>query len=136
MTTKPETKFWKRIKNNASKITYFRIEAVTPLGLPDLNGLFNDPEKGHGEFWIELKVTTGKRVNLSPAQISWHMHRSKLGGKSFIMATPLVRGAISVYSGGRTLSLAQSGMDLEPCALFPEPIDWSGLETWFIDNVA
>ena len=133
MTTKPETKFWKRIKNNASKITYIRIEAVTPLGLPDLNGLFNDPKKGHGEFWVELKVITGKRVKLSPAQISWHMHRSKLGGKSFIMATPLVRGAISVYSGGRTLSLAQLGTDLEPCALFPEPIDWSTLESWFIN---
>ena len=97
---------------------------------------FNDPKKGYGEFWVELKCTSTNTVKLSPGQISWHMHRSKLGGKSFIMATPLVRGAISVYSGGRSLSLAQSGMDLEPCALFPEPIDWSGLETWFIDNVA
>ena len=45
MTTKPETKFWKIIKNNSSKITWTRIEAITPVGIPDLNGLFNDPKK-------------------------------------------------------------------------------------------
>ena len=45
MTTKPETKFWKRIKNNASKITWTRLEVVTPAGLPDLIGFFNDPKK-------------------------------------------------------------------------------------------
>ena len=32
MTTKPETKFWKIIKNNSSKITWTRIEAITPVG--------------------------------------------------------------------------------------------------------
>jgi hypothetical protein len=58
MTTKPETKFWKIIKNNSSKIHWTRIEAITPVGIPDLNGLFNDPEKSNGEFWCELKCGT------------------------------------------------------------------------------
>ena len=76
MTTKPETKFWKIIKNNSSKITWTRIEAITPVGIPDLNGLFNDPKKGYGEFWCELKVSLGNKVKLSPGQISWNLPRS------------------------------------------------------------
>ena len=133
MTTKPETKFWKKIKSNSSKIIWTRIEAITPLGLPDLNGFFNDPEKGRGDLWVELKIIHDNRIRISKHQISWHFHRNKMGGKSFIMATPLPRGAISVYSGGRVKDLVTQGLNLEPCGLFPEPIDWSGLETWFIN---
>ena len=136
MTTKPETKFWKRIKINASNIHWTRIEAITPVGIPDLNGLFNDPKKGCGEFWVELKCTSTNVVKLSPGQISWHMYRSKLGGKSFIMAETLGQRGISLYSGGRTLDLATSGLNLEPCALFHFPIDWPGLETWLINSCA
>ena len=129
MTTKPETKFWRRIKNKFTKITFTRIEAVTPTGLPDLNGLFLDPEKKPHEFWVELKVSSGNRVRLSPGQISWHMNRFKLGGKSFIMVTPLEQRGISLYSGGRSLNLASQGLTLEPCAFYPEPCDWKQLES-------
>ena len=129
MTTKPETKFWRRIKNKFTKITFTRIEAVTPTGLPDLNGLFLDPEKKPHEFWVELKVSLGNRVRLSPGQISWHMNRFKLGGKSFIMVTPLEQRGISLYSGGRSLDLVSQGLNLEPCAFFPEPCAWQELES-------
>ena len=56
MTKKPETKFWKRIKANATNIHWTRIEAITPVGIPDLNGLFNDPKKGCGEFWVHQLI--------------------------------------------------------------------------------
>ena len=135
MTTKPETKFWRRIKNKFTKITFTRIEAVTPTGLPDLNGLFLDTEKRPHEFWVELKVSSGNKVRLSPGQISWHMNRFKLGGKSFIMVTPLEQRGISVYSGGRSLDLASQGLNLEPCAFFPEPCVFSNLESWFMNHV-
>ncbi len=135
MTTKPETKFWRRIKNKFTKITFIRIEAVTPTGLPDLNGLFLDTEKRPHEFWVELKVSSGNRVRLSPGQISWHMNRFKLGGKSFIMVTPLEQRGISVYSGGRSLNLASQGLTLDPCAFFPEPCVFSNLESWFMNHV-
>jgi hypothetical protein len=131
MTTKPETKFWRRIKNKFTKITFIRIEAVTPTGLPDLNGLFLDTEKRPHEFWVELKVSSGNRVRLSPGQISWHMNRFKLGG----MVTPLEQRGISVYSGGRSLDLASQGLNLEPCAFFPEPCVFSNLESWFMNHV-
>ena len=120
MTTKPETKFWRRIKNKFTKITFIRIEAVTPTGLPDLNGLFLDTEKRPHEFWVELKVSSGNRVRLSPGQIS---------------VTPLEQRGISVYSGGRSLNLASQGLTLEPCAFFPEPCVFSNLESWFMNHV-
>ena len=133
MTTKPETKFWKIIKNNSSKVHWTRIEAITPVGIPDLNGLFNDPEKGSGEFWCELKCTLTNKVRLSPGQISWNMHRSRLGGKNFIMVQTLPSRGIALYSGGRSLNLASQGLTLEPCALIPEPCDWKKLESCLIN---
>jgi len=129
MTTKPETKFWKRIKDKFTKITLTRVEAITPTGLPDLNAFFIDNEKRCHEFWIELKVSSGNQIKLSPGQISWHMHRFKLGAKSIIMASTPSRRGIALYSGGRSLDLATYGLNLEPCALIPEPCDWKKLES-------
>ena len=132
MTTKPETRFWKRIKDKFTKVTLTRIEAVTPLGLPDVLAVYNITDKQRGQFWIELKVTTGNKVKLSPGQISWHMSHNTNGGCSFIMATPLGRGGISIYSGSCALRLAKLGLSLEPCALIHEPCD---LEPWFLNQV-
>ena len=135
MTTKPETRFWKRIKDKFTKVTLTRIEAVTPLGVPDVLAVFKITDKRKGQFWIELKVTKGNKIGLSPGQISWHMSHNTNGGCSFIMATPLGRRDISIFSGARALSLAKSGMKLEPCAFFPEPCAFQDLETWLIDHV-
>tara|TARA_A100001015_G_C14970823_1_gene705045 strand:+ start:882 stop:1292 length:411 start_codon:yes stop_codon:yes gene_type:complete len=135
MTTKPETKFWKRIKDKFTKVTLTRIEAVTPLGLPDVLAVYKITDKDRGQFWIELKVTRGNSIGLSPGQISWHMSHNTNGGKSFIMATPLGRRGISLFSGARALSLAKQGLSLDPCAFFPEPCDFSKLEHWLIDHV-
>ena len=135
MTTKPETKFWKRIKNKFNKITLTRIEAVTPLGLPDINAVFKIKNGKSGEFWIELKVTRGNSIGLTPNQISWHFNHNKNGGVSFIMATPLGQRDISIYSGARALNLAKSGLSLDPCALFLDPCDFQELESWLLRRV-
>ena len=132
MTTKPESRFWKRIKDKFTKITLTRIEAVTPLGLPDILAVYKITDKNRGQFWIELKVTKGNQIGLSSGQISWHMNHNTKGGTSFIMATPLGGGGMSIYSGARALSLAKEGLRLEPCALILEPCD---LETWFLNHV-
>ena len=132
MTTKPESRFWKRIKDKFTKITLTRIEAVTPLGLPDILAVYKITDKHRGQFWIELKVTKGYQIGLSSGQISWHMSHNTKGGTSFIMATPLGGGGMSIYSGARALSLAKEGLRLEPCALILEPCD---LEPWFLDHV-
>ena len=132
MTTKPESRFWKRIKDKFTKITLTRIEAVTPLGLPDILAVYRITDKHRGQFWIELKVTKGNQIGLSSGQISWHMSHNTKGGTSFIMATPLGGGGMSIYSGARALSLAKEGLRLEPCALIHEHCD---LEPWFLDHV-
>jgi len=132
MTTKPESRFWKRIKDKFTKITLTRIEAVTPLGLPDILAVYKITDKHRGQFWIELKVTKGYQIGLSSGQISWHMSHNTKGGTSFIMATPLGGGGMSIYSGARALSLAKEGLRLEPCALILEPCD---LEPWFLNHV-
>ncbi len=132
MTTKPESRFWKRIKDKFTKITLTRIEAVTPLGLPDILAVYKITDKNRGQFWIELKVTKGNQIGLSSGQISWHMSHNTKGGTSFIMATPLGGGGMSIYSGARALSLAKEGLRLEPCGLILDPCD---LETWFLNHV-
>ena len=132
MTTKPESRFWKRIKDKFTKITLTRIEAVTPLGLPDILAVYKITDKNRGQFWIELKVTKGNQIGLSSGQISWHMSHNTKGGTSFIMATPLGGRGMSIYSGARALSLAKEGLRLEPCALILDPCD---LEPWFLDHV-
>ena len=132
MTTKPESRFWKRIKDKFTKITLTRIEAVTPLGLPDILAVYKITDKHRGQFWIELKVTKGYQIGLSSGQISWHMSHNTKGGTSFIMATPLGGGGMSIYSGARALSLAKEGLSLEPCGLILDPCD---LEPWFLNHV-
>jgi len=132
MTTKPESRFWKRIKDKFTKITLTRIEAVTPLGLPDILAVYKLTDKRRGQFWIELKVTKGKQIGLSSGQISWHMSHNTNGGCSFIMATPLGGRGMSIYSGARALSLAKEGLILEPCGLILDPCD---LEPWFLNHV-
>ena len=93
-------------------------------------------KKGYGEFWCELKVSLGNKVKLSPGQISWNMHRSRLGGKNFIMVQTLPSRGIALYSGGRTLDLASQGLTLEPCAFFSHEINWPALESWLINACA
>ena len=110
MTTKPESRFWKRIKDKFTKITLTRIEAVTPLGLPDILAVYKITDKNGGQFWIELKVTKGNQIGLSSGQISWHISHNTKGGTSFIMATPLGGGGMSIYSGARALSLAKKAV--------------------------
>jgi len=132
MTTKPESRFWKRIKDKFTKITLTRIEAVTPLGLPDILAVYKLTDKRRGQFWIELKVTKGKQIGLSSGQISWHMSHNTNGGCSFIMATPLGGRGMSIYSGARALSLAKEGLSLEPCGLILDPCD---LEPWFLNHL-
>jgi len=132
MTTKPESRFWKRIKDKFTKITLTRIEAVTPLGLPDILAVYKLTDKRRGQFWIELKVTKGKQIGLSSGQISWHMSHNTNGGCSFIMATPLGGRGMSIYSGARALSLAKEGLSLKPCGLILDPCD---LEPWFLNHV-
>jgi len=109
----PEAKFYKEIKKSIPEISWIRIENLSSLGTPDLLGYNNS---GHF-FTVELKVTKGKKVRLSPHQIAFHV---KHPNNSFILVKtlgplPTKTFSWSMYHGHRIRELATSGLKLEAC---------------------
>ncbi len=70
---KPETKFWHELKRITPQITWTRLENSSVFGTPDLLG-YNTNQHF---FTVELKVTRGNSVRLSPHQIAFHKLHSK-----------------------------------------------------------
>ena len=95
---KPETLFWKEVKQNIKQISFTRLESWASAGVPDLL-CYN--EKGKF-FTIELKVITSKKIRLSPHQISFHM---KHPNNTFILQKSLGPLAIKLYAGSDVLKL-------------------------------
>ena len=109
----PEAKFYKEIKKSIPEISWIRIENLSSLGTPDLLGYNNS---GHF-FTVELKVTKGKKVRLSPHQIAFHV---KHPNNSFILVKalgplPMKTFSWSMYRGHRIRELATSGLKLAAC---------------------
>jgi len=106
-----ESNLYKKLKKEFKSISLIRLENRALLGTPDLlcqntNGVF---------FTLELKVTKGKSVRLSPHQISFHMKHKAC---TFVLvACSLKLGSYRLYSGSRILDLVREGLKLEPCAL-------------------
>ena len=78
---KPESKFWKELKENCPDIFWTRQENWAMPGVPDVYGI-----KDGIPFWVELKVIKSNKVNLRPHQIMWNYKHSLKGGRSFIIA--------------------------------------------------
>jgi len=107
---KPETKFWNELKRNTNKIIWTRLENKALFGTPDLLGY---PPSGNF-FTVELKVSRGNRITLSPHQISFHMKHNL---NTFILvACALDKGKVRLYPGSRILELVRLGLRLEPLA--------------------
>jgi len=104
---KPETKFYQEIKKNFKDFQLTRIENMSVPGVPDLL-CYN---KNHFFFTLELKVTTSKKVRLSPHQISFHMRHPL---NSFILVKSLASSDVKLYEGQQVDSLAARGLQLEP----------------------
>jgi hypothetical protein len=105
-----ESNLYKNLKKKFKSISFIRIENYALLGTPDClcqnkNGVF---------FTLELKVTKGYSVRLSPHQISFHM-KHKACTFVLVACTPEL-GSYRLYSGSRILDLASSGLKLEPLA--------------------
>ena len=107
---KPETKFWHELKRITPQIRWTRIENTSVFGTPDLLG-YNS--SGHF-FTVELKVTRGNSVKLSPHQIAFHKLHPK---NSFIMVKHLVSRDVKLYEGQQIQELVACGLELEPCCL-------------------
>jgi len=112
---KPESKFWKEWKKFTPNILWTRIENTSSLGTPDLLGY----NKNNTFFTVELKVTAGNSVRLSPHQISFHIRHPK---NTFILVKSLASsceklGEVKLYEGHKVLELAACGLKLDACCL-------------------
>ena len=107
---KPETKFWHELKRITPQIKWTRIENTGVAGTPDLLGY----NANCHFFTVELKVTRGNSVRLSPHQIAFHVQHPK---NSFILAKHLGPCAVKLYEGSRIMELDACGLKLEPLCL-------------------
>jgi len=97
---KPESKFWKQVKENLPDIHWTRFENWAAQGVPDCYGI-----KDGISIWVELKVITSNKINLSPFQKSWNFNHSLQGGRNFIIATTFPQSLLYIFSGSVALSI-------------------------------
>jgi len=108
ITLKPESKFWKEWKKFTPNISWTRLENLSSFGTPDLLGY----NKNHFFFTVELKVTNGNFVRLSPHQISFHVRHPK---NTFILVKHLASSHWKLFRGSRIRELVARGLSLEAC---------------------
>ena len=103
----------KKVQTNLPKSHVTRLESRVGLGIPDMlialhpEGLF---------VMLELKVVQkGKKVNLSPHQISFLIKHSQLGAPVFILVQHKLLGGmsnyLSLYKGGQAIEVFERGID-------------------------
>ena len=107
---KPETKFWHELKRITPQIKWTRLENSSVFGTPDLLGYNNNQHF----FTVELKVTRGNSVRLSPHQIAFHKLHPK---NTFIMVKTRGPCSVKLYEGSRIMELVACGLKLEPLRL-------------------
>ena len=107
---KPETKFWQYWKKNTPDILWTRLENTSSLGTPDLLGY----NKNNFFFTVELKVSNGNSVRLSPYQIAFHLRHPK---NSFILVKHLASSRLKLYEGSCVKELDACGLKLDACSL-------------------
>jgi hypothetical protein len=107
MSTKPEGKLWKKLKDFTPSITWIRIENTVSFGTPDLLGY----NKNQTYFTIEMKVSKSKKLSISPFQISYcYTHPVK----HFILAQAHDPRSIKLYEGTQIAMLVEQGLSLSP----------------------
>ena len=104
----PEAKLYQKLRRNIKDISWIRIENISSLGTPDLLGY-----NSSGYFFtLELKVTKGNKVKISPHQIAFHVKHPK---NTFILVETLGPRLVKLFRGSRITELVASGLELEAC---------------------
>ena len=105
---KTERQLWKKLKDETPSVSWIRIENWALPGTPDLLGY----SPAGTFFTVELKVTKGYSVRLSPHQISFHVRHKK---NTFILVScSLKLGHYRLYPGSQILELNYAGLKLDP----------------------
>ena len=130
MPAKPESKFWKQLKEGtaALDVLWTRIESWASPGVPDLFGVY----KGHS-FWLELKISKLKKVkhiDLSPQQILWQTLHCEAGATVWNLVKQTESGEVKLFCGTRAMDIGPNRTEKEP--LTPDwssesKVDWKSL---------
>jgi hypothetical protein len=126
-----EATFSKLVKSHLPVGAHWqRIETgSTGTGIPDVNICLNGKE-----IWVELKLIKGKRVDLAPTQVAWHVKRSKAGGHTWILARHTYDGTrvgkgdnIYLWSGLHAKAVKEDGTLFGEHKVWKAPFDWKNI---------
>lgn len=118
---KPESALYQRIRENLPGVFITRLESRVGLGIPDCLIAFGP--RPVGKFvMVELKVVSkGKKVNLSPHQIAFHLKHASMECPTYILveyhppATRSVKKAeLLLYGGHQAEALLMAGVEAPP----------------------
>ena len=133
MPVKPETSLYHRLRDNLPNCLITRVESRVNLGIPDCFIAFRQT----GEVVpVELKIANrGRKIQLSPHQVSFHARHAELGVRTFILVLhyppnkhATKEGVLLLYRGDQVLELVTSGVDTEPVASYHyATVPWSML---------
>ena len=102
---KPESKLWQMVRKNLSDIHWTRFESWINQGVPDLHGICDGIN-----IFVELKVTSSNKINISPFQKVWNIKHTLHGGRSFIMLQHLSQRALYIFP----CSVLHSSLSITP----------------------
>lgn len=131
-----ESYFWKTVRDGVQHVHWSRIENIAGTGIPDLNGCYLGRE-----VWLELKMFSGRQIQVRSSQLVWMTKRIQVGGRVLLMArTP---NEIWLFEGHEVVSMAMDrayskplpdgkGVALTPprdraLAIFAKPFDWDAI---------
>jgi Holliday junction resolvase len=105
-------------KMHLPEIDWQAVDVTGGRGVPDSNGCHDAKE-----FWIEHKMTHGRKVGVRPEQVAWIERRLRHGGKVFIAVRRVNKKTDDLYllSGSCARALASGEWP------YPAPLGhWSG----------
>ena len=122
---KPESKLWQMVRKKLPNIHWTRFESWVNQGVPDLHGISSGIN-----IFVELKVTSSNKINISPFQKVWNIKHTLHGGRSFIMLQHLKERALYIFP----CSVLHSPLSISPqtqpqyrVELPAGPAAWSGI---------
>lgn len=139
MAAKPEANLYERLRENLPNCHFTRIESRVNLGIPDVLLAFP-----HGQFaMVELKVVKrGRKVNLSPHQVAFHIKHADLRCPTYILVqhqpagtTHASKSELLLYCGEQAIDLVTLGVDTPALARWPwTAISWAELRKNLVDS--
>lgn len=126
MTTKPESLLYKKVRENLPAAYITRIESRVNLGIPDCLVALEETAKF---VMVELKVVSrGRKVSVSPHQVSFHLKHASLRCPTFFLVQyipPKSPAMLLLFGGHQAEGLLKKGVDLDPMAAWPmDRVNW------------